>query len=92
MNWGVLGVATISLWAILLVMGIWSWLMGLLVPVITMMLLMIAPCIINCLTILSLRRSTSYNSASPTRIYKTTADHRKYHSPLDGHHHEDSDA
>ena len=50
MNWGVLGVATISLWATLLVMGIWSWLMPLLVPAITMMLLMIAPCIINCLT------------------------------------------
>ena len=29
-------------------------------------------------------------SASLTRIYKTTADHGKYHSPLDGHHHEDS--
>ena len=24
-------------------------------------------------------------SASSTRIYKTTPDHRKYHSPLDGH-------
>ena len=24
------------------------------------------------------------SSASSTRIYKTTADHRKYHSPLDG--------
>ena len=31
-------------------------------------------------------------SASSTRIYKTTADHRKYHSPLDGHHYKDSDA
>ena len=30
--------------------------------------------------------------ASLTRIYKTTADHRKYHSPLDGHHYKDSEA
>ena len=29
-------------------------------------------------------------SASLTRIYKTTVDHRKYHSPLDGHHYKDS--
>ena len=51
-NWRVLRVATISLWGIFLVMGIWSWLMPLLVSVITIfMLLMIAPCIINCLTL-----------------------------------------
>ena len=31
-------------------------------------------------------------SASSTRIYKTTADHRKYHSPLDGHPYKDSEA
>ena len=31
-------------------------------------------------------------SASSTRIYKTTADHGKYHSPLDGHHYKDSEA
>ena len=31
-------------------------------------------------------------SASSTRIYKTTADHRKYHSPLDGHRYKDSEA
>ena len=31
-------------------------------------------------------------SASSTRIYKTTTDHGKYHSPLDGHHHKDSEA
>ena len=30
-------------------------------------------------------------SASLTRIYKTTPDHRKYHSPLDGHHYMDSE-
>ena len=31
-------------------------------------------------------------SASLTRIYKTTANHRKYHSPLDGHLCKDSEA
>ena len=30
-------------------------------------------------------------STSLTRTYKTTADHRKYHSPLDGHHYKDSE-
>ena len=48
MSWRVLWVATMSLWGIFLVMGIWSWLMPLLVPVITvLMLLMIALCIID---------------------------------------------
>ena len=43
--------ATITLWGIFLTMGIWSWLMPLLVLVITiLMLLVIAPRIINCLT------------------------------------------
>ena len=51
MSWRVLGVATISLWEILLMMEIWSWLMPLLVLVIIILiLLMIAPCTINCLT------------------------------------------
>ena len=31
-------------------------------------------------------------SASSTKIYKTTADHGKYHSPLDGHCYKDSEA
>ena len=31
-------------------------------------------------------------NASSTRIYKTTADHGKYHSPLDGHCYKDSEA
>ena len=43
--------ATISLWGIFLEMGIRSWLMPLLVLAITiLMLLVFAPCIINCLT------------------------------------------
>ena len=50
MSWDILKVAKISLWKILL-LAIWSWLMPLLILVITiLMLLMIAPCIINCLT------------------------------------------
>ena len=51
MTWRVLGVATISLGAFFSWQaGIWSWLMPLLIPVITiLMLLMIAPCIVNCL-------------------------------------------
>ena len=31
-------------------------------------------------------------SASSTTIYTTTPNHRKYHSPLDGHHYKDSEA
>ena len=51
MSWGVLQVATISLWGSSWKWEIWSWLMPLLVPVINiLMLLMIAPCIINYLT------------------------------------------
>ena len=52
MSWRVLGVATISLWGILLLAKENLELANaLLIPVITiLMLLMIAPCIINCLT------------------------------------------
>ena len=31
-------------------------------------------------------------SDSSTKIYKTTLDHEKYHSPLDRHHYKDSEA
>ena len=37
-------------------------------------------------------QQTATCSASSTRIYKTTANRRKYHSPLDGHHNEDFEA
>ena len=51
MSWGVLQVATISLWGSSWKWEIWSWLMPLLVPVINiLMLLVIDPCIINFLT------------------------------------------
>ena len=69
--------------------------MPLLIPVITiLMLLMIPPCIINCLThfCLCLGQQATTVSASSTRICKTTADHGKYHSPLDGHCYKDSEA
>ena len=60
-----------------------------------LMLLMFAPCIINCLThfvsvqVNKLQHAT-YNSS--TSIYTTTPDHGKCHSPLNGHHHKDSEA
>ena len=37
-------------------------------------------------------RQATTCSASPTRIYKTTANHGKYHSHLDGHCYKDSEA
>ena len=54
---------------------IWSWLISLLIPVITiLMLLVITPCIINCLTCFCLcpGQQTTICSASSTRIYKAT--------------------
>ena len=68
--------------------------MLLLIPVITiLMLFMIAPCIINCLTLfVCAGQQATKCSASSTRICKTTADHRKSHSPLDEHRYKDSEA
>ena len=69
--------------------------MPLLFPVITiLMLLMTAPCIINCLThfVSAQVKHATTCSASSTKIYKTTANHRKYHSPLDEHRCKDSEA
>ena len=37
------------------------------------------------------QQATTCNVSS-TNTYKTIADQRKYHSPLDGHHYKDSDA
>ena len=51
MSWRVPGVATISLWGTLLAMGNLELANAPIVPVIMILiLLMIAPCIINCLT------------------------------------------
>ena len=68
--------------------------MSLLVPIITiLMLLMIALCIINCLTHFVSAQVNKLQHAVPVQQrYKTTADHEKYHTPLDGHRHKDSEA
>ena len=59
-----------------------------------LMLLMIAPCITNCLThfFLCPGQQAKICSASSTKIYKTTADHENYQSTLDGHQYKDSEA
>ena len=95
MSWSVLGVATISLWGILLTMGS-SKLAN--APA--------SPChhhidaaydcsmyyqLSNPFCLCSGQQATTY-SASSTRIYKATAGQGKYHSPLDGHCYKDSEA
>ena len=59
-----------------------------------LMLLMIVPCITKCITCFVSVQVNKLQHAVPvqTRIYKTTANHRKYHSPLDVHCFKDSEA
>ena len=58
-----------------------------------LMLLMMAPCIINCLTSFFSAQVNKLQHAVPVQQrYKATADHGKYHSPLDGYHYKDSEA
>jgi len=96
MSWRVLGVATISLWEILLL---------------TRGNLVVAnaptnPCyhhidaaydcsmyyqLSNPFCLCPGQQATTCSDSS-IRIYKTTADHRKYHSPLDEHYYKDSEA
>ena len=58
-----------------------------------LMLLMIAPCIINCLTCFVPDQVNKLQHAVPVQQrYKTTANHGKYRSLLGGHHYEDSEA
>ena len=58
-----------------------------------LMLLMIASCIINCLTCFVSAHVNKLQHAVPVQQrYKTTADHGKHHSPLDGHCYKDSEA
>ena len=58
-----------------------------------LMLLMIIPCIINCLTCFVSAQVNKLQHAVPVQQrYKTTANHGNYHSPLDGHHYKDSEA
>ena len=57
-----------------------------------LMLLMIVPCTVNCLTCLVFSHAKLQHAMAVQQRYKTTADHGKYHLPLDGHHYEDSEA
>ena len=54
---------------------------------------MIAPCITNHLTHFVSAQVNKLQHAVPVQQrYKTTADHKKYHTPLDGHRYKDSEA
>ena len=68
--------------------------MPLLILVITiLMLLMMAPCIISCLThFVSAQVNKLQHTVPVQQRCKTTADHRKYHTPLDVYHFKDSEA
>ena len=58
-----------------------------------LMMLMIIPCTVNCLICFVSAQVNKLQHAVPVQQrYKTTADHRKYHTPLDGHHYKDSEA
>ena len=58
-----------------------------------LMLCMIVPCIIDCLTCFVSAQVNKLQHAVPVQQrYKTTASHGKYHSPLDGPHSKDSEA
>ena len=58
-----------------------------------LMLLMIALCTVNCLTCLVSAQVNKLQHVVPAQQrYKTTANHRKYHSSLDGHCYKDSEA
>ena len=59
MSWRVLRVATISLWGILFMVRGDFELANVIITI--LMLLLIAPCIINCLTCFLLPRATNYN-------------------------------
>ena len=69
--------------------------MPLLIPVITiLMLLMIVPCIIVCLTHFVSSQVNKLQHAVPVQqgCIKLHSILEKYHSPLDGHHYKDSEA
>ena len=58
-----------------------------------LMMLMIVPCIVNCLTCFVSAQVNKLQHAVPVQQrYKITADRGKYHSPLDGHHYKESQA
>ena len=69
--------------------------MPLLIPVITIvMLLMVAPCIINCLTHFISAQVNKLQHAVPVQqgYMKLHLAMEKYHSPVDGHCYKDSEA
>ena len=50
-----------------------------------LMMLMIIPCTLNCLTCFVSAQVNKLQHAVPVQQrHKTTADHEKYHTPLDG--------
>ena len=96
MSWTVLGVPTISLWGILLlVMGNLE-----LASAFTNSCYHHIDAAYDCSMYYQLSNpfclcpgpQATTCSASSTRIYKTTPDHGKYHSPLDGNCYKDSEA
>ena len=95
MSWRVLEVATISLWRILLVTGNLE-LADAPTSLFHHQIDVAYDCsmyyqVSNLSCLCPGQQATTY-SASSTRIYKTTANHRKYHSPLDVYHFKDSEA
>ena len=58
-----------------------------------LMMLMIIPCTVNCLTCFVSAQVNKLQHAVPVQQrYKTTAEHGKYHTPLYGHCYKDSEA
>ena len=57
-----------------------------------LMLLMTVPCTVNCLTCLVLAQVKLQHAVPVQQRCETTADHGKYHSPLDGPQYKDSEA
>ena len=57
-----------------------------------LMLPMIVPCTVNCLACLVSAQVKLWHAAPVQQKYKTTANHGKYQSPLDGHRYKDSEA
>ena len=58
-----------------------------------LMMLMIIPCTVSCLTWFVSAQVNKLQHAVPVQQrYKTIADQRKYHSPLDGHRYIDSES
>ena len=57
-----------------------------------LMLLVIVPCTVNCLTCLVSAQIKLQHAAPVQQRYKTTTDHGKHQSLLDGHRYEDFEA